>query len=104
MVPNGLKLGSSGFNRIAFGAKPPASVHTSGKPKGVGARPPCQNWRKYLKSANTVKYLSQRSRSTDPYRYSRSVDATSGVRSAKLNNARSDGAPAPNRLVYCELS
>src|SRR6266404_2802368 len=56
---------------------------------GVGARPPSQNWRKYLKSINTVRYLSQISRSTEPYKYSRSVAAMSGVKSAKLKRNRS---------------
>src|SRR4029077_4212242 len=77
---------------IAAGEKPPVSLQISGV-NGVGARPPSQNCRKYLKSANTVRYLSQRSRSNEPYRYSRSVGARSGVRSAKLNAARSKVIP-----------
>src|SRR5712691_6500138 len=67
---------------------PLKSVQISGT-NGDDAKPPSQNWRKYLKSAKTVKYLSQMSRSNAPYRYSRSVAETAGVRSAKLKNARS---------------
>src|ERR1700736_6364259 len=79
---------------------PLASVKTSGV-NGVGAAPLSQNCRKYLKSAKMVKYLSQRSRSNEPYRYSRSVGATAGVRSAKLNAVRSAGKPfAAPAIVY----
>src|ERR1700730_18991946 len=77
-----------------------ASVKKSGT-NGAGAAPVSQNCRKYLKSAKTVKYLSQRSRSNEPYRYSRSVGATAGVRSAKLNAVRSFGKPfAASDAVY----
>src|SRR5207302_6903915 len=67
---------------------------------GVGAAPLSQNCRKYLKSAKMVKYLSQRSRSNEPYRYSRSDEPTAGVRSAKLKRLLSDGNAAENRVVY----
>src|SRR5207247_669232 len=93
LIPNGCP-------DIGAPAKLLASVQTSGT-NGAGARPPSQNWRKYLKSANTVKYLSQISRSNEPYRYSRSVAATSGVRSAKLNNCCSAGRLV--RAVYWVL-
>src|SRR6266849_935419 len=75
-----------------------ASDHISGE-NGVGAAPLSQNCRKYLKSAKTVKYLSQRSRSNAPYKYSRSVAATAGVRSAKLKNCRSLGIQGEARVV-----
>src|SRR5205809_7560396 len=85
-------------------AKPPRSVQTSGV-NGVGAKPPSQNWRKYSKSANTVRYLSQISRSNEPQRYSRSLAAIDGVRAAKLNRAGSlpiTDAVEKERAGYCE--
>src|SRR5437588_5233942 len=98
-MPNGCGPNTCGPDPPAPEVVPPTSVQTSGT-KGVGAKPPFQNWRKYSKSANTVRYLSQISRSNEPYRYSRSVSATDGVRSAKLKNLRSLGSHGAARLVY----
>src|SRR5437763_9652116 len=99
LIPNGCepKVVNTPFWKLL----PPRSVKTPGV-NGVGAKPPSQNWRKYLKSANTVRYLSQISRSNERKRYSRSVAAIAGVRSAKVKNERSLGSAAVNRLVYSE--
>src|SRR6202035_5061397 len=66
---------------------------------GEAASWPSQSCRKYLKSAYMVRYLSQRSRSNEPYKYSRSVAATLDAKSPKLNDLRSGGMMA--LVMYC---
>src|ERR1700720_2537708 len=68
---------------------------------GEAASWPSHKLRKYLKSAYMVRYLSQRSRSNEPYKYSRSVAATLEAKSPKLNNWRSDGTGPPAADTNC---
>src|SRR5215831_18769666 len=52
--------------------------------KGTAARDESKNERAYLKSPNTVRYLSHISRVNEPYYTCRSPGGSAGVKAAKL--------------------
>src|SRR5205814_5816624 len=91
-LPSGKKFGIvasatvKGLNGFWIGTLMPITpeiLNGSGA-NGTAARDESKNERAYLKSANTVRYLSHRSRVNEPYYTCRSPGGRFGVTEAKL--------------------
>src|SRR5205807_7068537 len=82
----------NGFQGLMSGTLIPLGLKFTVKPgflngsgvNGTAAREESKNDRETLKSVNTVRYLSHKSRVNDPQKFWRSAGGSAGVNAAKL--------------------